>query len=82
MAHQQMSLALHYYQTTSNTCMVWTGETNLLAITYNIGQGSKIWWKKVFSYTYVLYSLEKYTEPAIHDPAMKKEEVGFLGFRL
>ena len=44
---------------------------------YNIGQRSKKWWKKVFSYVIECallnaYLLEKDLEPEVHDPSVKE----------
>ena len=44
---------------------------------YNIGQRSKKWWKKVFSYVIECallnaYLLEKDFEPEVHEPSVKE----------
>ena len=55
---------------------------------YNIGQRSKKWWKKVFSYVIECallnaYLLEKDLEPEVHDPSVRgRRKRDFLDFRL
>ena len=55
---------------------------------YNIGRRSKKWWKKVFSYMIECallnaYLLEKYAEPALHDPSLRgRKKRDFLDFHL